>query len=57
MTDYSSYADIVLKQGINLKKGQNVLISCNAGNYDLARVLAERAYALGRGVCGDRRSG
>ncbi len=49
MIDYTSYADIVLQQGINLKKGQNVLVSCNAGNYDLARVLAERAYALGAG--------
>ena len=49
MIDYKSYADIVLQQGINLKKGQNVLVSCNAGNYDLARVLAERAYALGSG--------
>ena len=49
MIDYTSYAEIVLKKGINLRQGQNLLITCNAGNYDLARVLGERAYALGAG--------
>ncbi|OQY32170.1 MAG: hypothetical protein B6241_12100 [Spirochaetaceae bacterium 4572_59] len=49
MIDYTSYADVVLKKGVNLKKGQNLLINCNAGNYDLARVLAERAYSLAAG--------
>ncbi len=49
MIDYSAYADIVLHQGINLKNGQNILINCNAGNYDFARVLAEKAYSLGAG--------
>ncbi|MDC7241071.1 MAG: aminopeptidase, partial [Spirochaetales bacterium] len=49
MIDYSDYARIVLKNGVNLKKGQNLLISCNAGNYDMARTLAVEAYAMGAG--------
>ena len=49
MIDYTSYAEVVLKKGVNLKKGQNLLINCNAGNYDFARVLAEKAYTLGAG--------
>jgi aminopeptidase len=43
------YAQIVLKKGVNLKKGQNLLINTNAGNYDMARALAEEAYSLGAG--------
>ena len=49
MINYEKYARVVLKKGINLKKGQNLLISCNDGNYDMARSLATEAYALGAG--------
>ena len=49
MIDYTDYARIVLTRGINLKKGQNLLVSCNAGNYDMARTLAVEAYAMGAG--------
>ncbi|QEN08897.1 aminopeptidase [Oceanispirochaeta crateris] len=49
MINYEQYARVVLQKGINLKKGQNLLISCNAGNYDLARSLATEAYTLGAG--------
>jgi len=49
MINLNDYSRIVLKKGVNLKKGQNLLINCNAGNYDMARSLAEEAYALGAG--------
>ncbi|MDC7235041.1 MAG: aminopeptidase [Spirochaetales bacterium] len=49
MIDYKDYARVVLKKGLNLKKDQNLLINCNAGNYDMARELAKEAYALGAG--------
>lgn len=49
MVDYKDYARIVLKKGLALKKGQNLLISCNEGNYAMARTLAVEAYALGAG--------
>ena len=49
MIDYKVYSEVVLQTGINLKKGQNILIICNAGNYNLARILGEKAYELGAG--------
>jgi len=49
MINLKNYSRIVLTKGVNLKKGQNLLINCNAGNYDMARSLAEEAYALGAG--------
>ena len=49
MINYKDYAIVVLKKGLNIKKDQNLIILCNAGNYDMARVLAEEAYGLGAG--------
>ncbi|MDA3955848.1 aminopeptidase [Oceanispirochaeta sp.] len=49
MINYEKYAQIVLQKGLNLKKGQNLLINCNVGNYDMARSLAREAYAMGAG--------
>ncbi len=49
MIEYKDYSRVVLKQGLSLKKGQNLLISCNAGNYDMARSMAVEAYAMGAG--------
>ncbi len=49
MIDYTGYAKVVLQKGVNLKEGQNILIGCNAGNYDMARTLGEEAYRSGAG--------
>ncbi len=49
MIDYKDYSRVVIRQGLNLKKGQNLLISCNAGNYDMARSMAVEAYGMGAG--------
>jgi len=49
MIDYRSYAEIVLTRGVNLRKGQNLMIVCNSGNYGFARELAVEAYRLGAG--------
>ncbi len=49
MINFKNYSRVVLKKGLNLKKGQNLLIVCNAGNYNMARSLAEEAYELGAG--------
>ena len=49
MIDYQRYAVVIVRAGINLKKGQNLLIVCNPGNYDLARALGLEAYRQGAG--------
>ncbi len=43
----NQFADIVLQKGINLKKGQSVMIKSSPLNYDFAQTLAKRAYETG----------
>ena len=47
MDKLPEYADVILSSGVNLKKGQKVNIACSYGNYEFARLIAERAYAHG----------
>ncbi len=49
MDKLKEYADVVLTTGINLKKNQKLNIGCSYGNYDFARLIAERAYLMGAG--------
>jgi len=49
MDKLKEYADVILTSGINLKKGQNLNIACSHGNYEFARLVAERAYKWGAG--------
>ena len=42
-----AYADICITVGVNLRKGQCLLINTAAGTYGFARVLADRAYVHG----------
>lgn len=44
------YAQLVLRKGINLKKGQNLFIRTGPGTYYFARALAKNAYTLGAGL-------
>ncbi|AEC01850.1 aminopeptidase [Parasphaerochaeta coccoides] len=44
------YARLVLRKGINLKKGQNLFIKTGPGTYYFARSLAKCAYELGAGL-------
>lgn len=47
MDKLPEYADVILTSGVNLKKGQKLNITCSYGNYEFARLIAERAYAIG----------
>lgn len=38
------YADLVIEAGVNLKKGQNLLVNCDEATYPMARALAKSAY-------------
>ncbi len=49
MIDFEQYARVIVQAGINLKKGQNLLVACNVDNYDLARVIGIEAYRRGAG--------
>ncbi len=42
----NSYADVVLKAGVNLQKNQSLFIGCNISSYHFTRVLALKAYEL-----------
>jgi aminopeptidase len=42
-----TYADLVVKQGINLQKNKSVLIVTGPGTYYFARALAKAAYRAG----------
>ena len=46
-TELSAYADIVISAGVNLRKGQNLLIGTGPGTYEFARILADAAYRAG----------
>lgn len=45
--EYRAYAQLLVRQGINLKNGQKVLISTGPGVYDFARLVAEACYQAG----------
>lgn len=47
--DYTRYAELLIKSGINLQKGQNLIIRYHAGGTLLARKCAETAYENGAG--------
>lgn len=41
------YAELVVKSGVNIQKGQRALISSSIENYDFAKLCAEAAYDAG----------
>ena len=41
------YAELVVRSGINIKKGQRLVITCDVENADFARLCAEVAYDAG----------
>lgn len=43
------YAEIVVKIGVNVQKGQDVVIACPVEHYEFARMVAAEAYAAGAG--------
>lgn len=47
--DYTEYAELLIKSGINLQKDQNLLIRYHISGSLLARKCAETAYRLGAG--------
>lgn len=49
MDKLKEYADVILTTGVNLKKGQKLNIACSHGNYEFARLVAQRAYKWGAG--------
>ena len=42
-----TYADLVIRKGIHLKKNKNVVIMTGPGTYYLARALSKSAYRHG----------
>lgn len=42
-----AYARLVLSKGVNLRKGQRLLIMTSPKNYDLAQRIAKHAYQMG----------
>jgi len=45
----AEYADLIVKTGVNIQKGQLTIISCPIECADFARLLAEKAYDTGAG--------
>lgn len=41
------YADLAIKKGVNLQKGQHLEILCSTERADFAEILTERAYIFG----------
>lgn len=41
------YAELLVKQGVNLQKGQELVIDTSIENYELAREIAKQAYQAG----------
>jgi aminopeptidase len=48
--DYNQYARLLLEIGINLQKGQNLMIRCHTEGVLFARYCAETAYKMGAGI-------
>ncbi len=51
MTDFNTklenYASLSIKKGVNLQKGQILVIAAPIHSYEFVRVLAEKAYEAG----------
>lgn len=47
MTTYEKYADLIIKVGINLKKGKEVVIVAPVMAHEFVRVLTKKAYEAG----------
>ncbi|HCX65096.1 MAG TPA: aminopeptidase, partial [Eubacteriaceae bacterium] len=47
MNNMKKYADLALQKGINLQKGQALVVSASVENADLVRLIGKRAYELG----------
>lgn len=45
--EFKKYAQLVLKKGVNLQKGQSVFFNCPVERADVARIFVKEAYALG----------
>ena len=41
------YAELIIKQGVNLQKGQELLIEASIDSYPLVRLLTKQAYEVG----------
>ena len=48
--NYDQYARLLLETGINLRKGQNLIIRCHTEGILFARRCAETAYNMGAGI-------
>ncbi|GAA5494190.1 aminopeptidase T [Rubritalea halochordaticola] len=46
---YRQYANLVLKSGVNLQRGQKLFVQLEACHWDFGRVLVDEAYKLGAG--------
>ena len=49
MTLLKKYADLAVKTGINVQKGQTLMINVAAEHYEFARLLTQSAYEAGAG--------
>ena len=43
------YAELIVRKGVNVKPGQEVVVQCPVERADFCRVLVERAYGAGAG--------
>ena len=43
------YARLVVRTGVNVQPGQEIVISCPVEHYEFARLLIEEAYSAGAG--------
>ena len=41
------YAELIIKQGVNLQKGQDLFIEASIDSYQLVRLLTKKAYEVG----------
>ena len=48
--ELETYADVVLRVGVNVEPGQTIMLGGLVEHAYLLRVLAERAYAHGAGA-------
>ena len=41
------YAELIVKQGVNLQKGQELVITASIECFELVRAVARQAFAVG----------
>ncbi|MEG1426839.1 MAG: aminopeptidase, partial [Oscillospiraceae bacterium] len=41
------YANLIVKMGVNLQKGQGCIINCPADQFEIAKIVTEEAYRAG----------